>query len=96
MGAEATRNPAPRVFPQRPSRRWATNRGAVPGAAQGERAASALGRESDWSAPAGLHERGAVVEDDSDLAWFWNGSHAGYDTLRGDWQPAMDPVRSPV
>ena len=40
-----------------------------------------------WSAGVGLHYRAIAVEADTDLVWFWIGSHAEYDKLLGR-QPA--------
>ncbi|CAG0998968.1 hypothetical protein PHYC_02746 [Phycisphaerales bacterium] len=39
-----------------------------------------------WSVRVGLHYRALAVEHDSDLVWFWIGTHAEYDRLiaRGD------------
>jgi hypothetical protein len=34
-----------------------------------------------WSARIGLHHRALAVEADTDLVWFWIGSHDGYDKL---------------
>jgi hypothetical protein len=34
-----------------------------------------------WSVRVGLHYRALAVEQDSDLIWFWIGSHADYDRL---------------
>jgi hypothetical protein len=34
-----------------------------------------------WSARVGLHYRVLAVEHESDLVWFWIGSHAEYDRL---------------
>jgi hypothetical protein len=36
-----------------------------------------------WSARVGLHYRALAVPVDSDLVWFWIGSHADYDALIG-------------
>jgi hypothetical protein len=36
-----------------------------------------------WSARVGLHYRAMAVEADTDLVWFWIGSHAEYDKLLG-------------
>jgi hypothetical protein len=36
-----------------------------------------------WSVRVGLHYRGLAVEQESDLVWFWIGSHAEYDRLVG-------------
>ena len=36
-----------------------------------------------WSARVGLHYRALAVEAESDLVWFWIGSHAEYDQLLG-------------
>ena len=45
-----------------------------------------------WSARVGLHYRAIAVEVDTDLAWFWIGSHADYDTLLGR-KPASPSVQ---
>ncbi len=37
-----------------------------------------------WSVRIGLHYRALAVEKNSDLVWFWIGSHAEYDKLLGD------------
>ena len=34
-----------------------------------------------WSARVGLRHRALAVERDSDLVWFWIGSHADYDAI---------------
>jgi hypothetical protein len=34
-----------------------------------------------WSVRVGLRYRALAVEADSDLVWFWIGSHADYDAL---------------
>jgi hypothetical protein len=34
-----------------------------------------------WSVRVGNHYRALAVEQDSELAWFWIGSHAEYDRL---------------
>ena len=34
-----------------------------------------------WSVRVGLHYRALAVRDGDDVAWFWIGSHAEYDTL---------------
>lgn len=34
-----------------------------------------------WSVRAGLHFRALGVEDESDIVWFWIGTHAEYDQL---------------
>ena len=34
-----------------------------------------------WSVRVGLHHRAIAVEADTDLLWFWIGSHDGYDKL---------------
>jgi len=34
-----------------------------------------------WSVRAGIHYRALAVEIESDLVWFWIGSHAEYDKL---------------
>jgi hypothetical protein len=34
-----------------------------------------------WSVRVGLHYRALAVQQDSDLVWFWIGSHAEYDRL---------------
>lgn len=34
-----------------------------------------------WSVRVGLHYRALAAESDSDLVWFWIGSHAEYDQL---------------
>ena len=34
-----------------------------------------------WSARIGLRYRALAVETDSDLVWFWIGSHADYDAI---------------
>jgi hypothetical protein len=36
-----------------------------------------------WSVRVGLHYRAVAVEDQGELAWFWIGSHAEYDTILG-------------
>jgi len=36
-----------------------------------------------WSVRVGLHHRALAVEHESDLVWFWIGSHAEYDRLIG-------------
>ena len=36
-----------------------------------------------WSVRVGLHYRALAVEHESDLVWFWIGSHAEYDRLVG-------------
>ncbi len=36
-----------------------------------------------WSVRVGLHYRALAVEQDTDLVWFWIGSHAKYDKLLG-------------
>ena len=36
-----------------------------------------------WSVRVGLHYRALAVEHESDLVWFWIGSHAEYDQLVG-------------
>ena len=36
-----------------------------------------------WSVRVGLHFRAVGVEEDSDLVWFWIGSHAEYDKIVG-------------
>jgi hypothetical protein len=36
-----------------------------------------------WSARVGIHYRALAVESESDLIWFWIGSHADYDKLVG-------------
>jgi hypothetical protein len=38
-----------------------------------------------WSVRVGIHYRALAVEEDSDMAWFWIGTHAEYDhLLRGN------------
>lgn len=34
-----------------------------------------------WSVRVGLHYRAIAVEAESDMAWFWIGTHAEYDQL---------------
>lgn len=34
-----------------------------------------------WSVRVGLHYRALALEEDSDIAWFWIGTHAEYDQL---------------
>lgn len=34
-----------------------------------------------WSVRVGLHFRALGVEDESDIVWFWIGTHAEYDQL---------------
>jgi hypothetical protein len=34
-----------------------------------------------WSVRVGLRYRALAVEDDSDLVWFWIGSHSDYDAI---------------
>lgn len=36
-----------------------------------------------WSARVGLHYRALAVREGNDVAWFWIGSHAEYDSLLG-------------
>ena len=36
-----------------------------------------------WSVRVGLHYRALAVESESNLVWFWIGSHADYDRLIG-------------
>ena len=36
-----------------------------------------------WSVRVGLHYRALVVEEGSDVIWFWIGHHAEYDRLLG-------------
>lgn len=36
-----------------------------------------------WSARVGLHYRALGVRDGQDVAWFWIGTHAEYDSLIG-------------
>ncbi len=36
-----------------------------------------------WSVRVGLRYRALAVEADSDLVWFWIGSHADYDAMIG-------------
>lgn len=36
-----------------------------------------------WSVRVGLYYRALAVQQDSDFAWFWIGSHAEYDKLLG-------------
>jgi hypothetical protein len=36
-----------------------------------------------WSIRVGLHYRAVAVEDQSDMVWFWIGTHAEYDKLLG-------------
>jgi hypothetical protein len=36
-----------------------------------------------WSVRVGLHYRALAVAQDTDIAWFWIGSHAEYDKLLG-------------
>jgi hypothetical protein len=36
-----------------------------------------------WSARVGLRYRALAIEGDDGFQWFWIGSHAGYDKLRG-------------
>jgi hypothetical protein len=36
-----------------------------------------------WSVRVGMHYRALAVEDNSDMVWFWIGSHADYDKLVG-------------
>ena len=36
-----------------------------------------------WSVRVGLHYRALAVRDGDEVAWFWIGSHAEYDTLVG-------------
>jgi len=36
-----------------------------------------------WSVRVGTHYRALAVEHQSDLVWFWTGSHAEYDRLVG-------------
>ena len=36
-----------------------------------------------WSVRVGLHYRAIAVDADTDLVWFWIGSHADYDRLLG-------------
>jgi len=36
-----------------------------------------------WSVRVGLHYRALAVDNDSDMVWFWIGSHADYDKLVG-------------
>ena len=47
-----------------------------------------------WSARIGLHHRALAVEADTDLVWFWIGSHDGYDKLL-DKKPANTYQASP-
>jgi hypothetical protein len=37
-----------------------------------------------WSARVGLHYRALAVEHETELVWFWIGSHAEYDRLLSD------------
>jgi len=51
---------------------------------------------SFWSARVRVHYRALAVEAESDLVWFWIGSHAEYDKLVGR-TPAsrrMQPMRA--
>ncbi len=34
-----------------------------------------------WSVRVGIHYRALAVEDGTDIAWFWIGTHAEYDRL---------------
>ena len=34
-----------------------------------------------WSVRVGIHYRALALEDGSDIAWFWIGTHAEYDRL---------------
>lgn len=45
-----------------------------------------------WSVRVGLHYRALATEAESDLVWFWIGSHAEYDTLVGR-KPANKAVQ---
>lgn len=36
-----------------------------------------------WSARIGLHYRALAVREGEEVAWFWIGSHAEYDSLMG-------------
>jgi len=36
-----------------------------------------------WSARVGLHYRALATEHESDIVWFWIGSHAEYDQMIG-------------
>jgi hypothetical protein len=36
-----------------------------------------------WSVRVGAHYRALAVESEEDLLWFWIGSHADYDELKG-------------
>jgi hypothetical protein len=36
-----------------------------------------------WSARVGLHYRALAAEDETNVVWFWIGSHAEYDHLVG-------------
>ena len=36
-----------------------------------------------WSVRIGLHYRALAVEDESDVVWFWIGTHTDYDKLIG-------------
>ncbi len=38
---------------------------------------------SYWSVRIGLHYRALAIEDESDLVWFWIGTHSDYDNLVG-------------
>jgi hypothetical protein len=48
-----------------------------------------------WSARVGLSYRAVAVEAGADLAWFWIGSHADYDTLlsQKSAKTAVQPTR---
>ena len=47
-----------------------------------------------WSARVGLHYRALATEAESELIWFWIGSHADYDKLVGrkPANPALQPT----
>ena len=36
-----------------------------------------------WLVRVGLHDRAVAVENEADLVWFWIGTHAEYDRIRG-------------